>query len=186
MGSLKTTWYTSSLCDAGSKLRTTTYTAYSDSRVSTSRTCKEALKYLRLYLGPTHSTEWGCLYSETHKGWFRDTCHVDTALEKVIRNDFWGTPGGVFLVMFISLACCFIIWWLSLCYRARKVVNICDGLREIDLDTRLHYAARFAKNKNTKKNNWQDDNDNDDDELIFNTNSNTRTRVNVGNEEANV
>ena len=177
VGFLETTWYTSSLCDSASKLRTTTYIAYSDSRVSTSRTCEEARRNLRIYLGPTHSTEWGCLYSESHKGWFRDKCHVEAALEKVVR--FWGTPGGVFLIMFISLVCCFIIWWVSLCYRARKMVNICDGLREIDLDTRLQYAARYNNKKGAKKV-WQ--NDNDDDELIFNSdNNNARTRVNVGN-----
>ena len=66
-----------------------------------------------------------------------------------------------------------------MCYRARKMVNICDGLREIDLDTRLQYAARYNNKKGAKKV-WQ--NDNDDDELIFNSdNNNARTRVNVGN-----
>lgn len=136
---------------------------------------------LRIHLGPVHTTEWGCVYSETSKGWFRDTCHVKTALETVIEDNFWRTPGGVFLALFIAAVCCFAIWWASLCYRSRKVVNVCEGLSELDMDRRLHYAGRW---KRSKKRGERYNEDSDDDDIeVYNNQGPDNTRVVVRRDE---
>ena len=164
-------------------MRRTTYIAYNDNRVRTSLTCDEARRMLRVHLGPVHTTAWNCVYSESHKGWFRDTCHVKTSLEKVMEDDFWRTPGGVLLAIFIAAVCCFAIWWGSLCYRSRKLVNVCEGLQEIDLDRRLHYSAKWKRSKK-RGGRYTDDSD-DDDIQVYDNGNQESTRVVVRNDARN-
>lgn len=140
VGRLVAHWYPSSLCHSSSSLWETVYEAYDSPRVRTATTCADAKEQLISYLSPVHTTPWGCLYSEDKHLWFREECHVETKVEKFI--DFWKTPGGVFLALTIAALSIFVLWWLSLCYRNRGVVGVCDGLRQLDFDRRVLLGHR--------------------------------------------
>lgn len=185
-GKLLAKWYPNSLCDHSSMMWETEYIAFDTPMSSTSRTCKEASAQLRLHLSPVHTTPWNCVFSEPNKMWFREECHVRTIAEKIVDDDFWKTPGGVILALFIAFVCVFCLWWLSLCYRNRAVVGICDGMQQIDLDHRLAGTRRYGGRRQApfKEND-------DDDDLIFSKSNNpevghaqhrddSETRVRVG------
>ena len=108
--------------------------------------------------------------------WFREECHVKTMVEKIVDDDFWKTPGGVVLALFIAFVCVFCLWWLSLCYRNRAVVGVCDGMQQIDMDNRLAGKRRRGGHQRVSL----DDEDGDDDILYSSQPRKSETRVRVG------
>lgn len=75
------------------------------------KTCEEATSNLLEQFGPIHETDWGCLYSETMKGWFRPECTVTlTPVQRAQTTavTVWETTGGAFLIIFIVSLCLFV------------------------------------------------------------------------------
>lgn len=148
----------------------TKYVAFDTAVTTTSRTCNDATAQLRLHLSPVHATPWNCVFSESKNMWFREECHVKTLAEKIVDDDFWKTPGGVMLAFFIAFLCVFSLWWMSLCYRNRQFIGVCEGMRIIDFDNRLTGKRRYMASRLPKEM------EEDDDDLIH---SLEETRVTV-------
>ena len=123
-GMLVTKWYEGAECRVSDLMRVTEHRAFLAPKHIEAKTCEEAEANLLELLGPTHGTDWGCIYSEKQQGWFRPQCHiirppVTTAAEAVAN--MWGTTGGVFLILFIAAMCSFIIWWVVGCARLNQI-----------------------------------------------------------------
>lgn len=119
-GKLETQWYEGIECRQSDLLKTVVHWAFITDRHLEAKNCDEALEYLDKVLGPVHKTDWGCIYSESEKGWFRPECEVvpppPRNAKEAVEN-LWNTPGGAFLIIFIVFVCAFLIWWAVGCFR---------------------------------------------------------------------
>ena len=156
-GQLRSVWYTSSLCEPTSVVKSISYTAFTKFGSTTAHSCQQATATLERELGPIYKTPWGCVYSEKSSGWYRPECRVKTIPEQILQDDFWSTPGGVFLAIFIAFVCVFFLWWISLCYRTRKCIGVCAGMQEIDFDHRLLSRWRYGGRRRSKMGATDDD-----------------------------
>ena len=149
-------------------MRTVTHHAFMAESHMEATTCKEAEGFLMKQYGPIHGTDWGCYYSETEKGWFRPKCNVipaskvEQAKEKI--EEFWGTAGGVFLILFIISICIFFIWWIYGCIKLRRFEWFWKVKKEMDYG-RVTYQRQ--KNSQTADKYSVDNDDEDDVEDVY-------------------
>tara|TARA_A100001011_G_scaffold363476_1_gene413419 strand:- start:61 stop:666 length:606 start_codon:yes stop_codon:yes gene_type:complete len=150
-GRLVTKWYDGMECRTSDLLRTTEHHAFLYKEHMEYTTCDQAKAGLLAVMGPVHGVDWGCYYSESQKGWFRPECTVTPHPYKSVAEatkNIWGTPGGVFLILFIIALSIFSLWWAFKCYRAKK----CDWWWRIN--GKAKYAAQYSA---TDRNDDEDD-----------------------------
>ncbi len=135
-GKLQTQWYEGIECRQSDLMKSVVHWAFLSDRHMEATTCDEALSNLDKVLGPVHKTDWGCVYSESEKGWFRPECKVTPPPPRSAREaveSLWGTTGGAFLIIFIVFLCIFFIWWVVGCYRIGEVAwpwTVCRGFQK--------------------------------------------------------